>query len=201
MGLEIGAAPHGSGLLALSAGLACFLSEQWVTSKVAAANGKIPVVGVVGWTQREQILNADPGGANRILILPGWGKYDERQHGVLAMPKTQHEGGARAIFTWQRKFTMSVWSWDATAPSGSDGEPAQIAASDSLVELALQGLVACRAGGGSVRVGSDIYQDKWSPNVSLGIELLVPLIHHEPLFGVAEDRITNVTPNVVSSQI
>jgi hypothetical protein len=197
--------PKRSGLLALADDFTRYVAEAWHRGGYGGTGLPEPAVGIVGWKQREQQLNQAPEGGNRLLIIPGHGRYGTRQHGGLEQPR--HSGiGTRemsrqssigepaALWTWPRKFTLSVWSY---APSSPDDEPTQIAASDSLLELAVGALVA--AGRGSIKPAGDLYQDEWSVNLGFGLELLVPFTHGEPLYGLPKDVITDVSVAIQSS--
>jgi hypothetical protein len=111
--------------------------------------------------------------------------------GTPGFPRNTSNGTPRALFTKARRFTVSVWSYDPTAP---DDEGCQIAANDSLEEMVLAGLVA--AANGSVKPGGETYQDDLSWNLPLGIELLVPLILDEPRYGLPPDVITEVSAEI-----
>lgn len=200
MSLITSVAPHRSGLLELVRRAQQYLEHDWVRKKYADQGARLPVFAKTGWKQREQNF-ASPEGGNRLLVIPGHGSGTRLQHGALEQPRhsgigtpgysTSYAGGARAEFSWPRKFILSVWSYD-----GRDDrdEELQIEASDQLLELAVNALVA--AGNGSVRPAGDIYQDEFSPNAPFGIELLVPMTHSSPLYGLPHDVITDVSLSV-----
>lgn len=205
MSLVLTTSPQGSGLLALADGLREHLKLSWIATKYAAHGAPAPFVGKTGWKVREQ-NEASPEGGNRLLLIPGHGTGTSRQHGALELPRhsgigtpgwnaKDSEGTARTNWTWPRRFTLSVWSYD---PRDDRDEELQITASDTLLEMALAGLVA--VGRGSVFAAGEIYQDPFSANAPFGIELLVPLVHREPLYALPNDVITDVSVVVQSGQ-
>jgi hypothetical protein len=182
--------PQVSGLLALAASFKNWLDSAWNQTKLAEEGIPIPVVGTTGWKQREQ-QNDSRSGANRILFLPG--SMDSGNEGTFAQPERGasglYLGNPRMLYTWSRVVTASIWSVDNR---DTRNEELQIAASDTMIELVVQGLINC-GGTANIRLTSIKRDPKVSINQVYGLEKLLEFVHKEGLFDLPNDQVTDVT--------
>jgi hypothetical protein len=124
-----------SGLLGLKRGLAAFFVAQDISASVR-----------VGWTARSRQDNQGPGGASRVVLIPG--DFDA----TTGAPRVQRAGRLdrdgpqnhvnldpqlRALAWWHESVTCSVWGVDVERPKD---EEAQIEATELLLEQTIQGL-------------------------------------------------------------
>jgi hypothetical protein len=124
-----------SGLLALVRGVRAYFEGNNVSAAVW-----------LGWTKRSRTDNQGPGGANRVVFIPGEdaaqpGAPKVLKAGVLdRMAPQQHvtlNPRLRALAWWHEPVTVSVWAVDADHPQDEEG---QIAATEDLLELTIQAL-------------------------------------------------------------
>lgn len=181
-----------SGLLALTAGVQAFFQTNGISAKVD-----------FGWKARTKILNQGPGGANRVVFMPGLVPPDQDvpksiDAGEITQPRmpTSTGGNPRALRWWKQVVTVSIWG---VAGEGYEGgldlgdEASQYAAASDLLEAtiqAMQGAVWVDPAGVSHVVGlADVRFQKASwvqPPTELGFgrELLVYCTHNGPLLDI-----------------
>ncbi len=124
---EMGGAPR-SGLLRLRDSVAAYF-EEWAVGAVVAP---------VGLKYRSFTLNAAPGGANRVVFIPG--EFDgnnapkARKYGSLSREVENHStaNNPKEIASWERPFTVSIWS--APVPGLSKEEGDTIGGAEDLLE-------------------------------------------------------------------
>lgn len=165
-----------SATLALVNGMRAYLSTIDSTINVAAA----------GWRQRPQQLNQGSPGANRIVLYPGREPGGTSgDGGELTRNRMPSTDNPRALVTWIRPMTMSVWAVDNT---DTYNEELQIAAVERLLELAVQAVhnavdpaTNTPVGVATVEWGALRYTN---PPVEMrfGQEILVEFLHKCPLF-------------------
>jgi len=120
-----------SGLLALRDGMAANF-EAW---------GVMATVGVVSFKERWRQDNQGPGGANRVLLMPGAHDGSETPKSVdggeLTKPRHTH-AQVRELAGWNKLVTMSVWAVDASSETAKADAASQIEAVEDLLELAVR---------------------------------------------------------------
>ena len=174
-----------SGIIGLANGMRAYL----------AGIGCSAVVAPVGWTQREQHLNQGAGQANRILLYPGkepGGKAGAG--GSLTRNARPSTTNPRALVTWMRDITMSVWAVDTT---DTHNEEKQISAVENLFELAIQ--AAHRSVDPDTNMNAGLAAIEWGnvrytnppANMRFGQELLIEFVLKCPIF---DQTLVYVTP-------
>ena len=135
-----------------------------------------------GFTAREQLLNQGPGGANRIVLVPGsW--PDGANQGKLVAPRQRKGPFHRVNATWECIFTISAWGVDNTDTAD---EEKQRQAASSIMNLAHAGLREV-LGGDFPGIG-DVFRDpKVSANLSYGAELLMQLVFYCEMRGLPQN--------------
>jgi hypothetical protein len=141
-------------------------------------------VAPVGLKYRFFVLNASPGGANRIVFIPGEfdgeGTPKSRKYGSINR-ETRNSASVvnpPEIANWDRPFTVSVWG--APAPGKVEDEQAAIAIVEDLLEevvRAVQEGVASAVTWGEVLIKSPPQEN------GFGVELLASAILHGPFYG------------------
>jgi hypothetical protein len=124
------------GIEGLARGVAAYFVLQGITAQVA-----------VGWTARNRQDNQGPGGANRVVFIPGefdpgGGPPKPLKAGVIDRNGEQNHVDVngvryRAVAWLHEIITCSVWAVDARAPSD---ELAQIRATSQLREQAVSAI-------------------------------------------------------------
>lgn len=119
------------GLLALVDGVQDFLTAQSWDVRVT-----------FGWKERVKILNQGPGGASRVVFMPGRmppeGTAVPRpvDAGAFTKPRIK-EDNPRPLVWWHKVVTVSIWGVDTTR---LNDERAQYAAAVDLVEATTQAI-------------------------------------------------------------
>lgn len=181
-----------AGLLALTAGVQAFFQAQGLTATVA-----------FGWKARSQQLNQGPGGASRVVFMPGRVPPDSDapksiDAGEILQPRmpTANKDNPRALRQWKQLVTLSVWGVAGDGYTGGLGlgdEASQYAATIDLFEAtlqAIQGAVWLDHAGERHSVGlADVVleQASWvQPPVEMGFgrELYVVFTHRGPLYDL-----------------
>ena len=154
------------------------------------ANSVPAVVAPVGFKYRTFNLNQAPGGANRVVFIPGEfdgdsTKLKPRKYGTLnRMGRNVGAGGGfhpRELFSWDRPITVSVWS--APAPGQNHDEGLNLEHAEDLLEQVAR---ACAVFGGLLRFGEVTVNSPPQEN-AFGAELLVRLTQVGPLYDVSYD--------------
>jgi hypothetical protein len=138
-----------------------------------------------GWRARQQVINQGPGGASRIVLIPGDPDSGnagtlERGHLVSTNP--------RVLLTWGKLVTMSVWGVDSSSDAALQDEAKQAIATENLFELAVRAAHnAVDPDTGDFLGAASLHwlTPKWSTkntNLYFGRELLVPFVQKGPLF-------------------
>ena len=189
-------------LAQLALGMQAFIATATVDAQKTGAN-PLPIQASVsfGWREREKIINQGPGGASRIVVIPGnprtgaAGKFT-RGHQTSSNP--------RVLLTWSKLATLSVWGVDTTSLTN---EAKQAVATETLVELAVQALhnavdpdTGDPLGVGNITWGDPEWGAPSNTNQYFGRELLISFTQHGPLFDQAYAVITNATA-VVSREL
>jgi hypothetical protein len=181
------------GLAALVSGLGDYFVSIGVTAKVG-----------FGLKARASQLNQGPGGANRVILIPG--KIDPSagppkvvDAGTFSQPR-QTSQNPRPLAWWHKVVTCSIWAVDASTPAVLQDELAQYVAAVNLLEATYQGLHNAIYTDPSDRskfnVGlADLQLDAslWvSPpsEQAFGRELVVYFTHNGPIFDRAIDITT-----------
>lgn len=171
-----------SGLIDLAQRVKTYLTAHGVDAEVH-----------VGWKARERILTQGPGGANRIVFVPG----DDSGAGGRIVP-TQQPGArsiggtnqydatatVRALRDWQRIVVVSVWGRDPLATGDEEERDiAHLETTETLIEWMLRAVHAC--GLANLETG-DV---RWTipGERAYGIEARVGLTFRHPLFDVPQD--------------
>lgn len=124
-----------SGLLALERGVRAYFQQFGVAATVD-----------VGWTARSRQSNQGPGGAARVVFIPGRYKAGEGapsslDAGTLGRIGEQNQDDGdpalRALAWWPYPVTCSVWAVDPDQPTDERG---QIGAVEDLLELTIQAI-------------------------------------------------------------
>lgn len=173
-----------SGLKALVDGVRQYFLSQDYDAEVTS----------LGWKQRDMILNQGPGGANRIVFYPGFEPGGRSgSGGNLDRDKRPSTTNPRALLTWHKPITMSVWAVDKT---DTDNDELQFEALETLLERAVQGVQfsthqdadgnVTHNGLASIEWGSV----RWTipPNeMRFGQEVLVEFVQLCPIFAKTVD--------------
>lgn len=166
-----------SGIIALANGMRNYITGLGVSNVVVTP---------CGWTQRPRILNQGTPGANRILLIPGKEPGSAAgAGGVLTRDSRPTVNNPRALLTWRKDITMSVWAVDVT---DTHNEELQIAALENLLELAVQAAHSAVDPDTGVNVG--LAAIEWGAvrytippsEMAFGKELLVEFVHKCPIF-------------------
>jgi hypothetical protein len=158
-----------------------------IVALLASYGMPAPLVGTTGWKQRQRILNQGVGQANRVLFMPG---DDKGAEGDLVQPRRTN-GNPRALWKWERIVTASIWAVDSTDTAN---EELQIQASSNLFQLTTQAIQWFASADYVMR---RVRRDPLvSENLPFGREILVELIHREPLFDIPQKVVTGFSPNV-----
>lgn len=160
------------------------------------ANGITAIVAPVGWRERAKITNQGPGGASRVCFIPGdfdaSGAPKASRGGALVSPKHTHLN-PRQLLGWDRACTVSVWGVD---PAALSDEQAQIAATETLLELTIRAMHSAVDPDTQKNVGlADIRwgEATWTiPPLeqSFGREVLVSFVHRATFFDATIERTT-----------
>lgn len=166
-----------SGILALANGMRQYFVVNNVTNVVVTP---------CGWTQRPRILNQGTPGANRILLIPGKEPGGVAgAGGTLTRDSRPTTANPRALLTWRKDVTMSVWAVDTT---DLHNEELQIAALENLLELAVRAAHSAVDPNTLTNVG--LAAIEWGAvrytmppgEMAFGKELLVEFVHKCPIF-------------------
>lgn len=159
-----------AGLTALAAGMQGYFTKYAIDTVVA-----------FGWRARSEILNQGPGGANRIVIIPGDPKSGKA--GPLKRGR-QAQTNPRVLFEWDALATMSIWGVDT---NDTNDEKLQYAATVALLELAVRALQNAVEPTTMTPVGVanlTLGEPSWSVDnteMYFGRELLLPITQKGPL--------------------
>lgn len=175
------------GLVALVQGTKDFFAAQQVTAAVA-----------FGWKAHWEQLNQGPGGANRVVFIPGRVDLSAPaaprviDAGTLSKPRKTHDN-PRELAWWHKPVTLSIWGVDTT---DRNDDLKQYAATVALFEQTMQaihGAVFTTPDGVTHNVGlADVIweEPRWiAPPVEMGFGrcLGVVFTHNGPLFDLAHD--------------
>ncbi len=146
------------------------------------------IVAPVGLKYRSFALNQAPGGANRVVFVPG--EFDgsnaikPRRYGSLTRESRNHAsaGNPRELASWDRPITLCIWSAPVAGVPRDEGET--LGAAEDLLELVVRAVH--EAGGADVTWGAVTINAPPQEN-GFGIELLVSLTQRGPLFGATLD--------------
>jgi hypothetical protein len=145
---------------------------------------------VCGYRERAQQTRGT-GGANRVVFLPG---DPNGAGGKLVPPRDpgprevldelgETVATVRALVSWERQFSISVWGYDAAAPRDA---LRQIEAAEALLEKTVRAIEQVAGAGGPNLV--------WGPALwtlpkdnTFGQEVLVGLAFAHPLFDAPSD--------------
>lgn len=150
------------------------------------------VVTPCGWDQRPRIINQGTPGANRILLIPGKEPGGAAgAGGTLTRDSRPSTANPRALVTWRKDMTMSVWAVDTT---DLHNEELQIAAVETLLELAVR--AAHNAVDPNTLINVGVATIEWGAvrytvppiAMSFGKEVLVEFVHKCPLFDAPVDK-------------
>lgn len=185
-----------AGPVALAAAVAQFFQANGVSAKVD-----------FGWRARYTILNQGPGGANRVVFMPGKvppdvGVPKSIEAGELGKPQQSVGFNPRPLMQWRQIITVSIWGVAGPSYQGGAGlgdEASQYAAAVDLLEATVQavhGAVFVDPAGGQFNVGlaNVVWEDlQWvqPPNeLGFGRELFVYMQHSGPLFDLPKGTAT-----------
>ena len=188
--INLGSAPRGDPLVSLTEKLRSFFGQPWVQTKYGYEGTDVPVVADPGWRSRQVQLNADPAGANRLVLMPGWG-LNGKDLGSFTQP-IRSSSKPRTLATQRYNFTLSAWAVD-NSDVHNDG--LQAAAAWSLVQSAWQGLSASATA--NVLPGGKNYRDDYSVNLSYGWEILAEFTVLARIYDFPLDQSVGVTPTVI----
>jgi hypothetical protein len=147
----------------------------------------------LGWPDRTEQINQGPGGANRVVIVPG---DDSGNAGELADPKYpgvgQGSNGAplgRPLNNWIESALLSVWAVDTKNPRDSQ---LQYIATRALF---MQTVRAIRF---TARADAKLGRLKWTVSPvekSFGRELVCSLTYNSPIIDVAAPVVVPIATN------
>lgn len=172
-----------SGLVALAKGVQGVFDAQGIDAVVAT-----------GVKQRTFQINQGPGGANRVVFIPGVLDPSQqapkvRDAGVFSKPRHNHAPPKpREIAWWHKTISVSIWAVDT---SNKDDEFTQMAAVENLLEVtvaAIHRAVYSDSSGVLMAVGlADLILERadWvAPPVEMGFgqEVIAYYTHGGPLF-------------------
>jgi hypothetical protein len=164
------------GLIALANGMRKYFETYGISANIATC----------GWNQRPQILNQGAGQANRVLLIPGKQPSGSAgAGGTLTRDSRPSTTNPRALLTWRKDVTMSVWAVDTT---DTHNEELQIAAAEQLLEYAIQAAHSAVDPDTNVNVG--LAAIEWGSvrytippgEMRFGNEILVEFVHKCPIF-------------------
>lgn len=180
-----------SGLLGLVRGVAAYFGANMISAQVVA-----------GWKARDRKDNAGPGGANRVVFMPG--DFDAGAGGPKPLPAgrisrnapqnfPELTGDGRALAWWEYSATVSVWAVSIDRPQD---EEAQIEAVEELLEQTVRAMhnavdpaTATPAGFGNILEWGDAAwtlppkEQAFGRELCFGFTLLVPLLDQP--YGIA----------------
>ena len=144
-----------------------------------------------GLRARSEQINQGPGGASRVVIIPG--KYSGElapkglDGGRFAAPMHTHaRPEPNELLDDDNLATLSVWGVDASSPLAIRSELAQYEATQRLLEQTVQAIHGSPIGGPEGCWPAIVWTGKYWPKppveMSFGLELLVWLEIHGPLF-------------------
>lgn len=167
-----------AGLTALAAGMQAYFVKFGFTTVVD-----------FGWRARSSVLNQGPGGANRIVIVPGDPKSGKG--GPLKRGR-QAQTNPRVLFEWDALATLSIWGVDT---NDTNDERLQYAATVNLLEVTMRALqnavdpiTLTPVGVANLTLG----EPSWSvenTEMYFGRELLLPITQKGPLLDRVIDTI------------
>lgn len=196
--IVLGSAPQGDPIVEAMYRLRNWFAEPWVQAKYAYQGTAVPQVHF-GWRAREEQLNADSAGANRVVLMPGWGPKGTDLGNFT--PPIRTSARPRTLATQNYRFTMSCWSVDN---SDTHDEAKQANAASALYQASWQGLhngwredeggtVALT---GNLLPGGKVYRDSYSVNMSYGWEVLIEATILARVYDFPLDQSVGVTPTV-----
>jgi hypothetical protein len=173
-----------SGLVGLARGLRSYFASVNCSAAV-----------LVGWNARARQDNSGAGGANRVVLVPGVFDPSAGAPKVLKAGRIDRDGPMNfyadptlrmvPVAWWHEGVTCSVWAVDPTAPTE---EERQIEATESLLELTVQGLknsvdpvTGMAAGFADLETFGDVAwtlppaEMSYGRELTFGFELFVPL--------------------------
>lgn len=165
-----------SATVAMVHGMRAYLKAIGVDANVTAC----------GWKERPQQINQGPGGANRIVLYPGRKPGGETAAaGELTRENRPSTTNPRALITWRKLMTMSIWAADT---SNLQDEELQIAAVEQLLEWAIQ--AAHYAVDPATQVAVGVANLEWGSleytippvNMRFGQEIMLEFTQKCPLF-------------------
>jgi hypothetical protein len=197
--IVLGSSPQLDPLVEAMFRLRQWFGEPWVQAKYAYQGTSIPTVHF-GWKSREEQLNTDPAGANRICLMPGWGAKGKDLGSFVAPIRTSAR--PRTLATQNYKFTISVWSVDN---ADAQDEALQANAASILAQAAWQGLYNGASSDpdnptvltGNLLPNGKNYRDEYSVNLSYGWEVLIEATILARVYDFALDQSVGVTPTVI----
>lgn len=155
-----------SGLVKLVKDVRSYFESYELTSEVR-----------LGWRQRPQQVNQGQGQANRVIFIPS--ELNGRGGEMTAARHINYN--PRAIFDWNRHFTISVWAVDS---SDLQNEEKQIEAAETLVEWTMRAVQRSQAA--NIEWG----ETQWTINpveLKFGVEVLLSAVMRHPIFDVDSD--------------
>jgi hypothetical protein len=166
------------------------------------ANGIAAVVDV-GWNKRGRQTNQGPGGASRVVFMPGAmpdpsaGPQKAMRAGRIDRNAPQNhvtlDPHLRALAWWHEEITVSVWGVDLSTPGSSADEEKQIEATEALLESTMQAIHGAVDPDTGQPAGFASIED-WGESVwtvppgenAFGREILFGLVLIVPLFDLPE---------------
>lgn len=144
----------------------------------------------LGWKEASKQVNQGAGRANRVVFIPsdrsgrgGALKLDQNlQPGRRRFGTAPNDVSTKALYTWERLLTVSVWAVDSTAPND---ESKQIEAVEDLFEWTI------RAVHDFAKASAQWGEVSWlaSPiERQFGRELQASLVFRHPMFDTPQDR-------------
>jgi hypothetical protein len=161
------------------AGVQAFFTARGVTANVS-----------LGWKEASKQVNQGAGRANRVVFIPsdrsgrgGALKLDRNlQPGQRHFGSPVKDASAKALYTWERLLTVSVWAVDSTAPND---EGKQIEAVEDLFEWTI------RAVHDFAHASAQWGEVAWLATPierQFGRELQASLVFRHPMFDTPQDR-------------
>lgn len=172
-----------SGLLGLVRGVRAYFVAQ-----------SVDVVVAVGWNKRNRQDNQGPGGASRVVFIPG--EFDPTsgapkvlKGGTMDRDGVQNHVGLnprmRALAYWHEPITVCVWAVDVRQPKD---EEAQIGATEALREMTVRAIhlavdpeTGAAAGFANIEEWGDTFwtlppgEAAFGREITFGFTLLVPI--------------------------
>lgn len=179
-----------SSLIALSDAVRAYFVATNVAANVPAC----------GWKERGKQINQGPGGASRVIFMPG--KYTGEpgppkvlEGGRIGRAQRKTNLNPRELVSWDRVSTVSVWGVDAMR---SDDEEAQIEATETLFECTVRAMhnsvdlvTGVPLGAGAIEWG-DVFLVAPPTERGFGREMLVTFVHKAVFF---DDEIDTAFPS------